>query len=107
MVSGLLTLALCALGLMAATFVGLEVNETCRLEEGQDFDLEYWAAHQQGSPLPPYSAPCNAEYDMVPPWVNPAIAVSTALCAMSLAGLAVGRGARWTRTRGRVPADRR
>jgi hypothetical protein len=96
--SGLLTLALCAFG-MTQAFTGLEVGETCTLFEEQVFDPEYWAAHRQDSPLPPYSSPCNAEYDMVPGWVNPAIAVTAALCAMSPAGLVVVRGARAARAR--------
>ncbi|MGK5111372.1 MULTISPECIES: hypothetical protein [unclassified Geodermatophilus] len=96
--SGLLTLALCAFGVTQA-FTGLEVGETCTLVVEQDFDPEYSAAHGRDSPLPPYSSPCNAEYDMVPGWVTPAIAVTAALCAVSLAGLVVVRGARGARTR--------
>jgi hypothetical protein len=92
--SGLLTLALCAFG-MAQAFAGLDVGETCMFGDGQDFDLEYWAVHRHDSPLPPYSSPCNAEYDRVPGWVNPAIAVTAALCGMSFAGLVVVRRARW------------
>jgi hypothetical protein len=43
-----------------------------------DVDPERWAAHRNGVPLPPYSSPCNAGYDMVPARVNPAIAVAAA-----------------------------
>ena len=98
LVSGWSALALCAFG-MAQGFVGLDVGETCIFGEGQDFDLEYWAAHHHDSPLPPYSTPCNAGYDMVPGWVNPAIAVTAASCAVSLVGLVVARRARWARAR--------
>ena len=96
--SGLLTLALCAFG-MTQAFAGLDVGDTCLFGEGQDFDLQYWATHRHDSPLPPYSTPCNAEYDMVPAWVNPAIAVAAAVCAMSLAGLVAVRRPRWPRAR--------
>ncbi len=61
--AGLLTLALCALG-MAQAFTGLELGETCTLDERVDFDPEYWATHRNDVPLPPYSSPCNAGYDM-------------------------------------------
>jgi hypothetical protein len=98
-VSGLLTLGLCVFG-TAQSFMGLEVSETCELFEGQDFDADYWAAHQRDWPLPPYSAPCNAAYDMVPGWVNPAIAVTAAACAVSTAGFVAAGGGR------RVPAER-
>ena len=42
-------------------------------------------------PLPPYASPCNAGHDLVPAWVDPAIAVAAASCATSLAGLVVTR----------------
>lgn len=102
--SGLLTLALCAFG-MTQTFAVPDVGDICMFGQGQDFDLEYWAAHRQDSPLPPYSSPCNAEYDRVPGWVNPTIAVTAVLCALSLAGLVVVRSARRGRTEGEVSAE--
>ncbi len=79
---------------MAQAFSGLEVGETCTLDDGVDFDPQYWATHRNDVPLPPYCSPCNAGHDMVPGWVNPAIAVTAACCATSLAGLVVARGAR-------------
>src|SRR3712207_942955 len=85
--SGVLTLALCAFG-MTQSFVVLDVGDACLFGEGQAFDLRYWTAHRPDWPLPPYSMPCNAEYDMVPSWVNPTIAITAALCGMSFAGLA-------------------
>jgi hypothetical protein len=102
--SGLLTLALRAFG-MTQTFAVPDVGDICMFGQGQDFDLEYWAAHRQDSPLPPYSSPCNAEYDRVPAWVNPTIAVTAVLCALSLAGLVVVRSARRGRTEGEVSAE--
>jgi hypothetical protein len=101
-VSGLLTLALCLIGI-TQSFTGLEVAETCLFGDAQDFDGEYFDAHRQEWPWPPYSSPCTAEYDMVPGWVNPAIAVTAALCATSLAGLVVVRGARSARRRDYMP----
>lgn len=95
---GLLTLALCAFGVLQA-FAGLDVEETCTLVQHQEFDEGYWAAHVRSSLLPPYRTPCNAGYDMVPGWVNPAIAVSAACCALSVAVLLVLLGARLVRPR--------
>ena len=71
----------------------MEVGGTCTLVEDQDFDLEHWAAHRNDVPLPPYSSPCSAGHDMVPGWADPAIAITAASCATSLAGLVVTRGA--------------
>ncbi|MGY1671512.1 hypothetical protein [Geodermatophilus sp. SYSU D00710] len=74
------TLVLCAFGLLQ-TLAGTDAGETCTLVEYERFDVEYWAAHRSG-PLPPYRAPCNADHDLVPGWVNPAIAAGAALSAV-------------------------
>ena len=79
---------LCIFGLLMASG-GLDVEESCTIEPGgsfnQDgFDREYWAANHQTSLLPPYSTACNAGHDLVPWWVNPAIALIAAAFVLSL-----------------------
>ncbi|SDD49797.1 hypothetical protein SAMN05660690_4386 [Geodermatophilus telluris] len=85
----LLLLALCLLG-GCQTFAW-DVGETCTLVEGQTFDLGFWAAHRSDSLLPPYSSPCNADFDRVPGWLNPAIAVTAGACAVAATGHAACR----------------
>ena len=52
---------------------GLEVDETCNIRHGERFDLEYRLAHPEhaGHALFPLSDRCNADYDMIPFWMNP------------------------------------
>ncbi|MGY1605731.1 MULTISPECIES: hypothetical protein [unclassified Geodermatophilus] len=89
------TLALCAFGLLQ-TFAGTDAGETCTLVEQERFGVEYWAAHRSGL-LPPYRAPCNADHDLVPGWVNPAIAAGATLSAVC--GAAPGTSRRIDRRR--------
>lgn len=54
---------------------GLDVGEKCG-QAGQAYDHEYRSqnAHEQLQ-LFPLTAKCDAEYDLVPAWTNPALAV--------------------------------
>lgn len=60
---------------------GLDVAEACGLA-GQLYDREYRSqnAHEQLQ-LFPLTTRCNAEYDMVPAWTNPALAILAILTA--------------------------
>ncbi|TLM86283.1 hypothetical protein FDW83_00515 [Pseudarthrobacter sp. NamE2] len=54
---------------------GLDVAEACELS-GHLYDHEYRSqqAHEQLQMFP-LTTKCNAEYDLVPPWINPVLAV--------------------------------
>lgn len=61
---------------------GLDVAEACELGAGQTYDHQYRSqnAHEQHQ-LFPLTTKCNAEYDLVPPWTNPALAILAILTA--------------------------
>jgi len=65
---------------------GLDVAEACELGASQPYDHEYRSqhAHEQVQ-LFPLTTKCNAEYDLVPAWTNPALAV-LAVLTMSFFG---------------------
>ena len=94
------TAALCVVA-VSSGWAGMQIEETCGLEHGQHFDVDHWVAHASQTRWP-FSSPCNAEHDMVPSWVNPAIAV-TALTSVVCAGVLLVRSAvaagRWVRGR--------
>ena len=54
---------------------GLDDEESCRLSHHQEYDQEYRTTHPEhaGKNIFPMSNKCNAEYDMVPFWINPAV----------------------------------
>ena len=59
---------------------GLDVEETCELFRGQDFDDDYRSEHlRETSRVFPLHNKCNASYDLVPIWVNPALVCLTLL----------------------------
>jgi hypothetical protein len=65
------------------------VDGHCHIEQviahavsGPDF-------HHLAGRHPPYTQPCNADHDLVPDRVNPAIATAAALCAVRGAGYGV------------------
>jgi hypothetical protein len=71
---------------------GLDVVEACELDAGQPYDHEYRSQHtHEQLQLFPLTTKCNAEYDLVPAWTNPALAVLAVLTAsfltMALAAL--------------------
>ncbi|GAA4263585.1 hypothetical protein [Dactylosporangium darangshiense] len=67
----------------------LDIAESCTYQHHQQYDAAYREAHPDGF-LFPLSTKCNAGYDLVPSWVNPAIA---AFFLVFVAGVA---GAVWT-----------
>ena len=54
---------------------GLDEEETCQLFHHQEYDQKYRTSHPEhaGQNIFPLSNKCNAEYDMVPFWMNPAV----------------------------------
>nr|WSZ96936.1 hypothetical protein OH820_15810 [Streptomyces sp. NBC_00857] len=66
---------------------GLDVRETCQFVHHERYDEAYWDSHaEEFQKIFPLHNKCNAHFDMVPAWVNPAIAT----CAIvSLAAIAV------------------
>lgn len=89
-------------GLLAA---GLDSERTCVHWHHQPFDAAYREARRDDwFRLFPLSNKCNAHYDLVPAWVNPAIAVFFLLFVVSVVGLG------WTTTlrlRRRLHQERR
>lgn len=73
--------ATCLVGLLyswlSGAFVGgLEVDETCQFQHRQHFDDAFWDAHHhEWSTWFPLHRMCNADYDLVPFWVNPALVI--------------------------------
>jgi hypothetical protein len=67
---------------------GLNSEDTCRFVHHQPFDAAYWEAHRDDRyRLFPLSNKCNANYDLVPAWVNPTIVVFSLLFVISVVGL--------------------
>ncbi len=57
------------------------------MQNGQIFDREYRSKNwEEASRFFPLSNRCNADYDLVPPWINPALLI---FAAMTLAFLAL------------------
>ncbi|RDV12908.1 hypothetical protein DXK94_00010 [Arthrobacter sp. RT-1] len=78
---------------------GLDVGEVCELG-GHRYDHEYRSqnAHEQLQ-LFPLTIKCNAEYDLVPPWTNPALAV---LALLTLSFFAMALAVLFVRVRSRL-----
>ncbi|MER7777068.1 hypothetical protein ABTZ21_19070 [Streptomyces sp. NPDC096191] len=77
---------------------GLDVGEACVHGHGVRYDEAYRAAHaREFSRWFPLHSKCNANFDLVPSWVNPAIvffvllAAAGVLCLVSAVVTAVGR----------------
>ncbi|WJK38138.1 hypothetical protein O7608_16595 [Solwaraspora sp. WMMA2056] len=67
---------------------GLNGEDTCRFVHHQPFDAAYWEAHRDDRfRVFPLSNKCNADYDLVPVWVNPTIVVLSVLFVISMVGL--------------------
>ncbi|MDI3419198.1 hypothetical protein [Streptomyces luteolus] len=83
------------LGLLVSWSVGafsgaLDVGEACVTQQ-QHYDSAYRARHMdEMNQLFPLRNACNADYDLVPGWVNPAVVLCAALLVASLAVLAAG-----------------
>ncbi|GAA3182922.1 MULTISPECIES: hypothetical protein [Streptomyces] len=57
----------------ATAMFAWDIEETCRLQYGQD-----WSPQSSHESVIPMSRTCNAHYDLVPSYVNPAIAACAA-----------------------------
>lgn len=67
---------------------GIAKNEDVCRWAGQHYDAAYRDAHQAAArQLFPLSDPCNASYDLVPFWVNPAVVAFGFAFTVSLCGL--------------------
>lgn len=88
---GFTLLALLAFGvttLVGAAAGGLDIVETCELAHHR-FDRDYLDQHWQDySQFFPMSQKCNADYDMVPGWVNPALVIFAVAAVTCLVGAA-------------------
>ena len=72
--------------LSQTTLITLE--ESCTRLSHQPYDNTYVEAHRADYfRLFPLSSKCNADYDLVPAWVNPTVAVLFLLFVASVAGL--------------------
>ncbi|MFF7677590.1 hypothetical protein [Actinacidiphila glaucinigra] len=68
---------------------GLDVEETCELVAGRPYDEAYRIEHvREYTRMFPLHNKCNASFDLVPGWVNPAI-VLLALATVFLLGRAM------------------
>lgn len=96
-------LTLASLLLLAATFItgaaasGLDIGEKCE-EAGQFFDWEYLNQHQnEAHRVFPMHSPCNANFDLVPAWVNPGLVVFASLTLAFLAAFIISMAKRSSR----------
>lgn len=86
------TAGLCLVAIPVVWFVGafsggLDPEESCHLA-GQAYDESYRAAHwREAARWFPLHNRCSAGYDLVPPWVNPALVVLP-LLALACLGVA-------------------
>lgn len=84
--------------IIGAAASGLDVGEKCA-EAGQFFDRAYRKQHQEESRrvFPMHSA-CNADFDLVPAWVNPGLVISAVLTSAFLVAYTLSLAARSSRT---------
>ena len=74
---------------IGAASSGLDVAENCALA-GQFFDYEYLVMHREEvQRIFPMHSPCNADFDLVPAWVNPGLLISTLLTLASITAFIV------------------
>ncbi len=90
------------LALVSATLLGgvifAQFSSTTRnlysacLAAGQDLDRNFRLRHpHDGLPVFPLHNRCNAAYDLVPEWVNPALTVLAVALIISLIGVLFSR----------------
>ncbi|GII52489.1 hypothetical protein Pth03_08780 [Planotetraspora thailandica] len=79
------------------TTLAYDIGETCTQLRGQTYDDAYRAAHwREPSQWFPLHNRCNADYDLVPAYVNPTLVVLAAVtlgCVIPAVILAVRRSA--------------
>jgi hypothetical protein len=74
---------------------GLDVGETCQFAHHERFDGAYWTSHaEEFQKLFPLHSRCNAHFDLVPAWVNPAVVVCAAVALVALVAMSVLLGQR-------------
>lgn len=73
--------------------LAFDIEETCELLKGQEYDHSYRSEHwQEPSRWFPLHNKCNASYDLVPSYVNPSVvvlAIVTLGCAVTAVTMAV------------------
>jgi hypothetical protein len=74
---------------------GLDVAEACALRAGQPYDHQYHSNHPyEQLQLFPLTSKCNAAYDLVPPWINPTLAILALLTASFFVAMLVAMSRR-------------
>ncbi|MGW1255654.1 hypothetical protein ACWD5Q_10795 [Streptomyces sp. NPDC002513] len=67
---------------------GLDVRETCQFVHHQYYDRAYRDAHAaEFQKFFPLHNKCNAHFDLVPPWLNPALVVCAVISLAAIAAL--------------------
>lgn len=86
-------IALCFISLLNAATVwilgfsrsGLDIRESCEYKNGIPFDGKWNEVHyMESQKIFPLHAKCSSTVDLVPAWVNPAIAILALVCAACL-----------------------
>jgi hypothetical protein len=80
---------------------GLDLRETCQYVHDERYDAAYWESRtDEFRKLFPLHNNCNAHFDLVPGWVNPAIVVC-AVISLVAAAVLIGFGIRRLRPKRR------
>ncbi|MGW5423989.1 hypothetical protein [Streptomyces sp. NPDC003943] len=67
---------------------GLDVRKTCLYLRHENYDEAYRKVHtEEFSKLFPLHNKCNADYDLVPAWVNPTVVICAVVALVALAVL--------------------
>ncbi|MEV5985454.1 hypothetical protein AB0L85_10570 [Streptomyces sp. NPDC052051] len=67
---------------------GLDVRTLCVQGHHERYDAAYWDSHaEEFRRLFPLHNKCNAHYDLVPTWVNPAMVICAVVAVAALAVL--------------------
>ncbi|GAB2443177.1 hypothetical protein [Streptomyces incanus] len=78
----------CVAWVRGALSGGFDVGETCAYAHHQMYDSAYRAVHlAESQRLFPLHNKCNAEYDLVPAWVNPTVVNCAAFVLLATAVL--------------------
>lgn len=97
--------ALCVTFVIGVTRAGNDITETC-IAAGQTYDREYRAQNSEEASLWfPLHNKCNANYDVVPPWINPALVIFAILAVTCLILLIVALIQRAKARRAEVPYE--
>lgn len=91
--------------LLGATFIigaaasGLDIGEKCA-EAGQLLDRAYRKQHREESrQVFPLRSVCNADFDLVPAWVNPGLVLFAFLTVTFLSAFILSLSKGWSRTK--------